>query len=192
MSSGLNIIAEKAKGVERMSKKKRLKQKDLVELFGEEEVHLFGEDGIGVREEDVKKLCQYENLIQGTVNGGFLIIDEQSEDGLDCSDEQSEDELDRSDRQPEDELDYPDEKSRILAAVATELIRIADEEREEEEICSLGRIISGKSPVNSYAEMLAELKYARTEDEINSIFEKYSTSSEVYPAAAEFAKVING
>ena len=71
------------------------------------------------------------------------------------------------------------------------MIRIADEEREEEEICSLGRIISGKSPVNSYAEMLAELKCARTEDEINSIFEKYGATSEVYPAAAEFARVIN-
>ena len=89
---------------------------------------------------------------------------------------------------------YPDEKAEIIGQCADELLRIAkrEEKKETAQLEKLGRIITTSSDVDNYSKMLTDLRFAKTEEEIESIFAKYGFSKDMYPAASEFAKVING
>lgn len=89
---------------------------------------------------------------------------------------------------------YSDEEVKILSKCADELLRIAEREEKKEatQLEKFGRIITTSSDVDNYSKMLTDLRFAKTEEQIESIFAKYGFSKDMYPAAAEFAKVING
>jgi hypothetical protein len=137
--------------------------------------HVVGDCEIFLDGENVDGIFKIDNLLQGqTRNRGYDIRDVEKEQGRD-----------------EELFGYTDDVSKVLGACADEYIKL---KANEAKIAQLGRIITAPvSIASSYADLLSELRFARSEAEIDTILEKYGigTATEELPAAKEFARIMS-
>lgn len=89
---------------------------------------------------------------------------------------------------------YTDLQSRIIGACADEYIELRKREEQHDEdaqdLADLGRIITtSASLADRYADLLSEIRSARTRVEVDAIMEKYNIGEEELPAARLFANM---
>lgn len=89
---------------------------------------------------------------------------------------------------------YTDLQSRIIGACADEYIELRKREEQHDEdaqdLTGLGRIITtSASLADRYADLLSEIRSARTRTEVDVIMEKYNIGEEELPAARLFANM---